>query len=98
MNPVRKIATLLKLALTPRCSDITKILSQQLDRPLPWLLRKRLEWHLAACDWCRRYATQIGLLGCLARGFSEQQCKSGHTRLSPQAADRIKKNLRNAKD
>jgi len=97
MNPARKIAALLKLAVTPRCSDITRILSQELDRPLPWLLRKRLQWHLAACELCKRYASQISLLGRLARRFSDHDCESGHTRFSPQAADRIKKNLRDAK-
>lgn len=96
MNPLLRIIALLKLALTPRCSDITRILSRNRDLPLPWLLRKRLQWHLAACEWCRRYASQVGLLGRFARRFSDHECESGHTRLSPQAAERIKKNLRDA--
>lgn len=94
MSVFRRIAALLKLAATPRCADITRILSQELDRPLPWLLRKRLEWHLAACEWCRRYASQIRLVGRFARHFSEHNCSSSSHKLSPEAANRIKKNLR----
>ena len=88
---------LLKLAATPRCADISRILSRREDAPLPWILRKRLEWHLTACEWCRRYANQISLLGYFARQFSSHSCESGQKKLSPLAAERIKKNLRDPK-
>jgi len=97
MNPFRKMGLLLKLAATPRCADISRILSRREDAPLPWILRKRLEWHLTACEWCRRYANQISLLGYFARQFSSHSCESGQKKLSPFAAERIKKKLRDPK-
>jgi hypothetical protein len=97
MNPFRKIGALFKLAASPRCAEISRILSRREDAPLPWILRKRLEWHLAACEWCRRYADQISLLGYFARQFSSHSCESGKKKLSPLAAERIKKKLRDEK-
>jgi hypothetical protein len=97
MNPFQKIGTLFKLAASPRCAEISRILSRCQDTPLPWILRRRLEWHLAACEWCRRYADQISLLGYFARQFSSQSCESGKKKLSPHTAERIKNKLRDAK-
>jgi hypothetical protein len=97
MSPFHKIAALLKLAAAPRCADISRILSRRQDAPLPWMLRKRLEWHLAACELCRRYADQISLLGHFARRFSSHSCECGLKKLSTHAAERIKNKLRDAK-
>ena len=53
----------------PPCHEVTRLLSQGMDRPLPWATRLRLRVHLLSCVWCRRYARQLRRLRVFSRAF-----------------------------
>jgi len=79
--------------LTPSCRDVTRIVSDQMDRGLPFGLRLATRLHLALCVFCRRYHHQLHLLRRGAQ-FSAQPREPGITpSLTPAAADRIKSAL-----
>ncbi|HOE96397.1 MAG TPA: zf-HC2 domain-containing protein [Candidatus Sumerlaeota bacterium] len=49
------------------CRDVTRLVSESLDRELPPLLRFRLRLHLVLCLFCRRFERQMLALRALAR-------------------------------
>ncbi|CAJ5253092.1 zinc-finger family protein [Burkholderia pseudomallei] len=53
--------------LLGKCKDITRLLSDELDRPLPLDERLRVRVHLPACTGCRNYRMQIRMLREAAR-------------------------------
>ena len=48
--------------VTPRCHDMTRLISQSLDRSLPRGTRWKMRLHFLLCTWCRRYRVQLRLL------------------------------------
>ena len=44
------------------CKSATRLLSQMQDREPTAFERKRLQWHLAACDACTRFSDQLACL------------------------------------
>lgn len=53
--------------LLGKCKDITRLLSDELDRPLSLDERLRVRVHLPACTGCRNYRMQIRMLREAAR-------------------------------
>ncbi|ABC33967.1 zf-HC2 domain-containing protein [Burkholderia thailandensis] len=53
--------------LLGKCKDITRLLSDELDRPLSLDERLRIRVHLPACTGCRNYRMQIRVLREAAR-------------------------------
>lgn len=53
--------------LLGKCKDITRLLSDELDRPLLLDERLRVRVHLPACTGCRNYRMQIRMLREAAR-------------------------------
>ncbi|AOJ72600.1 MULTISPECIES: zf-HC2 domain-containing protein [Burkholderia] len=53
--------------LLGKCKDITRLLSDELDRSLSLDERLRVRVHLPACSGCRNYRMQIRLLREAAR-------------------------------
>lgn len=53
--------------LLGKCKDITRLLSDELDRPLSLDERLRMRVHLPACTGCRNYRMQIRMLREAAR-------------------------------
>jgi hypothetical protein len=47
---------------TPKCHDITPLISQSLDGPLPLRTRIEMKFHYLICVWCERYRDQLGFL------------------------------------
>ncbi|TKB92642.1 MAG: zf-HC2 domain-containing protein [Nitrospira sp.] len=52
------ISTLLA-QITPPCKDVTQLVSQAMDRPLPWSTRFTLQLHYWICEACARYRDQL---------------------------------------
>ena len=80
--------------LVPPCHEVTRLVSQGLDRPLPWTTRLRLRVHFLGCVWCRRYREQLQNLRAFARGFPERGGGAGTPGLSTEARTRIETALR----
>ena len=87
---------------TGSCTDITRLLSQGMDQPLPWHVRCKIRVHFLICDLCRRYGRQIQFLRQAMRKFPERWEKSSGTNsadtpqrsLPPDAKERLKQRLR----
>lgn len=88
---------------TGSCADITRLLSQGMDRPLPWHARCKIRAHFLICDLCQRYGEQIRFLREAMRKLSERLEKPGgenapnetpSRNLPPGAKERLKQKLR----
>ena len=75
------------------CKEMSRLISQSLDRKLPFHLRLGVWIHLLFCDFCSRYAKQITLMRNAARRLSMEGVEMGSSSLSLQARERIKHSL-----
>jgi len=77
----------------PSCKEISRAVSDSMDRQLPLHKRMMIQLHLSMCVFCRRYRQQLELL---RRGVhdhaepTESRCEPG---LSSTAKQRLKTTL-----
>lgn len=45
--------------ITPRCVEMTRLISRSMDARLPIATRLRMRLHYLICVWCARYLKQI---------------------------------------
>lgn len=57
------------------CQRATKLLSEQLDRPLSFGERTSLKLHLLMCRGCSNFGEQMSTIRRLTREYSAQQSK-----------------------
>jgi hypothetical protein len=79
--------------LTPHCHDVTRLLSESMERPLPLGTRLLVRLHFSICIWCRRYGKQLESLRKFSTEFPEKGCEKGHATLSPAARKRLDRAL-----
>ena len=86
------------IRITPPCKDMTRLLSDAMDRPLPLGIRFKMRLHFLICKWCERYKNQLLFLRqALRRNPSElDEVAASSTSLSPEAKDRLKRVIRNS--
>jgi hypothetical protein len=53
--------------MLPTCRDMTRLLSDAMDRTLPFHVRMRMRLHLRICVACERYKHQLTLIRNLLR-------------------------------
>ena len=58
---------------TGSCMEVTRLLSQGMDRPLPWYVRLRIRGHFLICYFCRRYGVQLRFLRRASRRYQERE-------------------------
>lgn len=79
------------------CKEATQLVSEGLDRHLPWSKRLGLKMHLLMCRHCSAYSRQLrGLARVFHLRFSESRAiedQYGES-LTPEARDKIKSALR----
>jgi hypothetical protein len=79
---------------TPKCHEITRLISESMERPLSWRLRITLRLHYLICVWCERYRDQLvftrGALRILPDPEEGQEPETPHSVLT----ERIKSKLR----
>lgn len=78
------------------CRQVTRLVSQSMDEQLPWYRRLAVRVHLLYCVWCRRYASQVQFLRKAARELAPQPDDKTPAKLSDEAKDQIRQNLRRA--
>jgi hypothetical protein len=44
---------------TPNCKETTRLMSEAMDRPLPFATRLKLRFHMLICEGCARYRNQL---------------------------------------
>ena len=89
------------VARTPGCKEVTRLLSESMDHPLPWRTRMGIRLHYLICVWCERYGQHIRFLRDAVRRHPEKlegQDAPPPASLSPEAHDRMKRALRNRRD
>lgn len=84
-----KLANLIARHILP-CHDMTRLISQAMDAPLPWRTRIAMWLHYRICIWCERYRAQLGLISKALKSSSEQGTEKMRGGLSPEARKRIK--------
>jgi hypothetical protein len=75
---------------TPKCHDITRLISQSLERPLPLRTRIAMRVHYLICVWCERYRDQLGFLGKALKSCPEIGVEKMRGGLSPAARAKLK--------
>jgi hypothetical protein len=86
--------------ITPRCTDVTGLVSESMDRTLPVVTRIKLRLHLMICEGCARYRQQLlKIRQALQRPASpSQDQRQDEPPLSPAAQARLKAALRARRD
>lgn len=82
--------------IMPTCQEMTRLLSDAMDRSLPFHLRMRMYIHLAICTFCQRYHDQLKLLRHMLRNHGARLDEAQHPQapsLSPEARQRIQRTL-----
>jgi hypothetical protein len=75
---------------TPKCHDITRLISQSLDHPLPLRTRLAIKAHYLICAWCERYRDQLGFLREALKSCPEKGAEQMRGGLSAEAKNRLK--------
>jgi hypothetical protein len=78
---------------TPKCHDMTRLISQSVERPLPLRTRFAMRAHYLICVWCERYRDQLGLVRKALRS-----CPERDNHLSVDARGRMKEALRRSQE
>ncbi len=75
------------------CKEISQLVSQSLDRPLPIGKRLAVRIHLMICKLCSRYQRQLHFLQQAARQLPEHLDATSTLQLSDAAKQRIRTKL-----
>lgn len=81
------------------CKDVTRLLSESMDRSLPLGKRIGVRLHLLMCRFCVRYKRQLLLIRETVRRIVTEEDAPGAPPgelLSEEAKERIRRSLRNA--
>ena len=80
------------------CKDVTKLVSESMDRSLPFGKRIGVRLHILICTFCARYERQLILIRETARRLAamvEAPGEPSGETLSAEARARIKKSIDN---
>jgi hypothetical protein len=81
---------------TPHCDEITRLVSESMDRRLSTGERIKVRLHFYVCYFCERYARQVRLLRTAMQKVSDARQEAPSTaefNLSPEIKDRLKSAL-----
>ncbi len=84
-----------------RCREVSKLVSESMERELPFGTRVQVWMHLMLCRFCAGFARQVRLLRRVVRQSPERLAGSSTTpeaTLSQEARERIKAVLRENSD
>jgi hypothetical protein len=79
----------------PSCKEVSRLVSESMDRELPFRQRLSMRLHLLMCSLCSRFRRQIRFLREAAHAFGkgEEGEQPANVQLSPEARARIKQVL-----
>ncbi|MBI5672889.1 MAG: zf-HC2 domain-containing protein [Nitrospirae bacterium] len=83
--------------LFPTCQEMSRLLSDTMDRRLPWHVRTRIRIHLQMCEVCKSYHHQLRLLRSLLLRNPAQHSEREST-LQPGLSVKAKERIRRALD
>jgi len=74
------------------CKQVSALISESMDRKLPFYKRMGIQFHLMMCALCRRYRKQLLLIRSVFRE-GDKQDESSCDVLSADARERIEKEI-----
>lgn len=81
--------------LIPDCKEVTRMVSDSMDRDLPLIQRMKMRMHLVMCKYCSRFEKQLALLRKASQSLATHRPEPDASPVLPRdARDRIKKALR----
>ncbi|MFP4348271.1 MAG: zf-HC2 domain-containing protein [Thermodesulfobacteriota bacterium] len=81
--------------LIPDCKEVTRMVSESMDRDLPLIQRMKMRMHLVMCKYCSRFEKQLALLRKAGQSLATHRTGPDASPVLPQdARDRIKQALR----
>ena len=81
--------TTLLARITPPCKDVTHLVSQSLDRRLPWSTQLSLHVHFWICQACARYRNQLQTVREALRRSTNQDHTNESSSPSPATKTRV---------
>ena len=75
------------------CKQASELVSQSLDRPLPWTKRLALKFHLMICKACVHFSNQMHLMHKTAHHLQHMIESDESIKLSDTAKQNIQKRL-----
>jgi hypothetical protein len=69
---------------------MVRILSESMDKPMPFTMRIKKRLHFLICCWCQRYEEQLHFLRKTAREFPEHAADISDATLSANAKEQLK--------
>ncbi len=76
--------------VVPVCKDITRTLSQSMDRTLPLGTRIKMRFHMLFCVYCRRYEKHLKYIRVAVRGLADHANEISSAKLPADAKARMK--------
>jgi hypothetical protein len=76
--------------LMPSCKETAALISENMDRRLPWRKRFSIRIHVMMCSLCRRYEKQLRLLREGTHRYANPEENEVGESLSPAAKERLK--------
>lgn len=73
------------------CKDISRLVSESMDRRLSWRQRLGIRFHLLMCRYCTRYQKQLLLLRRLLRQQAQPDQDTSLPTLDEAGKDRLRK-------
>jgi len=80
--------------LSPSCKTAARLQSEALDHKLTLRQQVGLRIHLVLCKWCSRYGKQIAFIRDAAHTRPDEMAQSVPQKLSDEARERIRNQLR----
>ncbi|MFW2367295.1 MAG: zf-HC2 domain-containing protein [Desulforhopalus sp.] len=78
------------------CREVSKLVSESLDRELSFTQKMGVRFHLLMCSYCARFADQLRKIRDLVRG--SEGTTLVHRTMDSEAKDKLKEYLRNSKN
>jgi hypothetical protein len=94
--PKTKLVTWIR-KVTPRCREITHLLSQSMDRRLTIHKRLGIWLHFTVCDFCVRYSEHLAFIRRASRSIPERLTEMLPRSLPEAAKERMRHKLAGAR-
>lgn len=78
---------------TPSCKEVTRLISESMEKKPSFRPRVAIRLHFLICKWCARYQKQLLLIRNILRRDPEKFGANAPGALSPEARERMKRAL-----
>lgn len=86
------------IRMTPTCREVVRLISDDMDRPLPLGTRLKIRVHFLICKWCERYRRQLVFMRNALRRHPDRlagtEPSADGPSLSPEARERIRRAIK----